>query len=515
MTASRALSPLTHYLATTNNNVALTRLCTSRNHGTNALRVASTTRERLARQILLDLEAPESYIVYGDWLEAQGDPRGRLIGIQAAKLDRDTEELRTAESELFAAHPEWLPEPKVGSTPEVEWSTPEVEWFLGFWQSLFIGQPWNLDPLEPHVLKALNRESARFIRKFGLHAGLADSRELIEFLAGHPTIEMLDLFLGSAPDDELFRSFGRLPGLMELRVSSCERVTSRGIDELRPLHRLETLDLGNLTLDDNGAHCLLDFPLKSLFVKSGLTSRGVADLANLPLTHLCLSSAFDDECAMPLGHHPTLIALELRCSTLTSHGTGVIGSITQLKRLDLFGGSLDDAGVEPLQSLASIHTLDLGHCKALTSGACTSLGRLGTLRRLSLWGSVGILGEGLIALRTLSDLQVLDLGFLELVTGDLEALLVLSKLEELSLANTGTLDDESVELLCGLENLQTLDLAHSAITESSIDRLSRLRKLRALGLHGCQPSVVEHAASFDQWQVIRDETIDLDFSLDE
>lgn len=65
--------------------------------------------EALEAVILEDPLDPDGWLVYGDWLQAAGDPRGELVAVQA-KLARDpgNPELMEAQRALFRQHGGWL-----------------------------------------------------------------------------------------------------------------------------------------------------------------------------------------------------------------------------------------------------------------------------------------------------------------------------------------------------------------------------------------------------------------------
>jgi len=75
---------------------------------------------------------PVRYLVLGDQLQAQGDPRGELIAVQVAiAMGDERDELHSREKELLALHQEaWL-----GPLAQLEhpW---EVEWYCGFLRKL-------------------------------------------------------------------------------------------------------------------------------------------------------------------------------------------------------------------------------------------------------------------------------------------------------------------------------------------------------------------------------------------
>ena len=51
----------------------------------------------------------EPYLVYADWLQQNGDPRGELITLQHQReVDRENKKLRTAETALIGRHGNYL-----------------------------------------------------------------------------------------------------------------------------------------------------------------------------------------------------------------------------------------------------------------------------------------------------------------------------------------------------------------------------------------------------------------------
>jgi uncharacterized protein (TIGR02996 family) len=76
------------------------------------------THAELEARILADPDDAEAYLVYGDWLQARGDPRGELIAVQH-RLANETsaDELRARERELVG---ELMPLDK-GSDIELDW----------------------------------------------------------------------------------------------------------------------------------------------------------------------------------------------------------------------------------------------------------------------------------------------------------------------------------------------------------------------------------------------------------
>jgi uncharacterized protein (TIGR02996 family) len=89
----------------------------------------------LAEAILADPDAVDGYLVYGDWLQSQGDPLGELVALQCKLAEGADAALEKKAAELIAANKErWLrgldasttsssPGATASSTPP-RWATP-------------------------------------------------------------------------------------------------------------------------------------------------------------------------------------------------------------------------------------------------------------------------------------------------------------------------------------------------------------------------------------------------------
>jgi uncharacterized protein (TIGR02996 family) len=62
-----------------------------------------TGNRGLESTILANSDDLGSYLVYADWLQSHGDPRGELISVQHARLSADTPELKKREAQLMKA----------------------------------------------------------------------------------------------------------------------------------------------------------------------------------------------------------------------------------------------------------------------------------------------------------------------------------------------------------------------------------------------------------------------------
>ena len=141
---------------------------------------------KLEAAIAADIDGTDAYLVYGDWLQGQGDPRGELIALQAAA----TAKARKAEASLLARHETMFLLDGVA-----------VEWHLGFWRSARI-----LDNTKATLRKLVRHPSAKFLRR--LSFGRTHGRRQVEYtpvvaqLAKQRWPHLRELDFGDFPDEE-------------------------------------------------------------------------------------------------------------------------------------------------------------------------------------------------------------------------------------------------------------------------------------------------------------------------
>lgn len=113
--------------------------------------------ENLEAAIQRDPSAPMAYLVYGDWLQQKGDPRGELVALQAALAEAPASEfarLKVAEEDLLAAHAAHFYGP-LARFPAARRT--HLEWYMGFVEEICEGASFELEPF-------LSHPSARFVR---------------------------------------------------------------------------------------------------------------------------------------------------------------------------------------------------------------------------------------------------------------------------------------------------------------------------------------------------------------
>nr|MBA3538944.1 hypothetical protein [Deltaproteobacteria bacterium] len=292
-------------------------------------------------------------------------PRGQLVATQAARLERDSEELAAVEAELLA-HREALLGPHLELDP-----APQIEWYLGFWRSLGIGQfGWSPHPaVLAHVAALLACDSARFLRELSVWGGVTlDVIPLVARTA--PTLRSLELSLGpNVFDDASLHGLRGCTELRKLHLFSCDRVTAAGlaVGALGGLAALASLHLGHCAITDVGCAALGGLTaLRFLDLSStNVTGAGLRELARLPqLTTLDLSFLeLDDDDVQALLALPNLTALGLAYSRrLTDRAIDLVCQLPALTTLDLGGASITPAGIDRLAQLPELRELGLTSC---------------------------------------------------------------------------------------------------------------------------------------------------------
>lgn len=123
----------------------------------------------LEAAILKNPNDADAYLVYGDWLQSKGDPRGELIVVQhalhAKPEFRKFQELSRTEAALMEKHKSAFMPSSLAERESLVKST----WFLGFMKSLRIGLDYDTADegvQMPDLIKAaLNHPSGRFLQE--------------------------------------------------------------------------------------------------------------------------------------------------------------------------------------------------------------------------------------------------------------------------------------------------------------------------------------------------------------
>jgi uncharacterized protein (TIGR02996 family) len=293
----------------------------------------------LEREILAANHDPAAYLVYADWLQTQGDPRGELIIHQLRDRDAQAylDEHRTEFLGRFATKSEDL-------DLELEWRGGFIKKATLAWD-MFSGESED-DPSSAQLQQFLELESAALIEELLLGPTAHEDELMLDELAGAieatKPIALRTLLLGDTGDWDISSTHSRMPNS----------------DSIRGIHNLTLrggwMDLGKIDLPE----------LRMLTIESGcLSAENLKHLASATWPKLeSLEIWFGDpnygasggaDDIAPLFTHdvPNLRALGLRnCPFADELVTRLLGTplLAQLTSLDLSMGNLSDRGLDAL-----------------------------------------------------------------------------------------------------------------------------------------------------------------------
>lgn len=195
---------------------------------------APARNETLEAAIVAAPDDPSNYEVYGDWLQARGDPRGKLVAMQC-QAARGNHRAALAEQDFRAANAWFL----LGASHERISAECELEWRFGF-----VCAAKTSSFSRELIASLLGLPATRFLRALDLaipYAGYGvREKPILETLAANAqaaaTLTSLKLRLAQAvPLDGVSRLYPRLETLL-LRASDLPGALS--------LPALRELDLG-------------------------------------------------------------------------------------------------------------------------------------------------------------------------------------------------------------------------------------------------------------------------------
>jgi uncharacterized protein (TIGR02996 family) len=375
-----------------------------------------------------DPEEDAPRLIFADWLEEQGDPRGEFIRVQCALAgmgqdDPRREELARREAELLRLHSQ-------------AWS----------------GNP----PSEIHI---------------SFRRGLLAVTVMAEVLDGDHRPASPRLLVAAA----------------RLGVTAQAQARDRAVQWLLArqgwLSDLQLYDVADEGLRHAAAHGLLARPVALTLVYGSLTDAGLAHLAGLTqLDHLSFNLL--NVTGPGLGHLAGLTRLkylELFARGLTDAGLECLTGPPQLRMLRLLNTQVTDAGLGHLAGLSQLRWLDM-RASAVRGVGLKHLTRLTHLEKLSL-NQTEVTGAGLEHLAGLPQLRELDLSQTRVRDAGLEHLAALTQLRVLNLHQAWVKGPGLVHLV-GLRRLEKLDLGRSRVRDAGLVHLAGLTQLREVCLGG-------------------------------
>lgn len=338
-----------------------------------------STQAELEAALLDDPQDIQRWLVYADWLQVQGDPRGELMQVQLALEDesrsvQERKAIREKEETLLNAHAEtflgpfaerflqaparaWMPRPtyrfEKGMLHQItftELSTEDIE-ILKTWPQLpFLKELRVFGEEDEGVLGELVNVDLSHITHFVSgepgESSFADGAAVHRLVARMPSLEVLQTYSHQVQTQEIFSE--QLPRLRVLTVHHIHHYPLDVLAQNPAMAQLEELDLVPHALElVEEEQSYLD--LRSIQAITGESSR----LTNLQTLRLRQCSAGDAGIRSLVGWSgfSRLRVLDLVYGEVTDEGASLLANagLVHLKRLDLSGNSLTEVGVRRLK----------------------------------------------------------------------------------------------------------------------------------------------------------------------
>ncbi|MFP2906112.1 WGR domain-containing protein [Pyxidicoccus sp. 3LFB2] len=320
------------------------------------------SNKQLEAAILRAPDEAEGYLVYGDWLQSVGDPRGELIAVQHALPQAKgarAKVLMEREVALLQQHRDTLLGAPLSSMCRSLWLT--VQWHLGFIRSARLGvSSYGDDPefqFDETLAMLLAHPSARFLQELTLGLAADDGQneygDLIKRIAKKAPKTLRQVFIGAFvyPREteiswthvgDVSPLYKALPQLRSLRLCGGDvHLGKINLPELREF----TVETGGLPLSAVKSIAAAKWPkLEKLEVWFGSASYG----AGGQVKHL--QSILDAD-GLPELEHLGLCNAEFTNDLVTVLPKSRV--LKQLQTLDLSRGTLTDKGAEVLLANAA------------------------------------------------------------------------------------------------------------------------------------------------------------------
>jgi Leucine-rich repeat (LRR) protein len=299
-----------------------------------------------------------------------------------------------------------------GGVPTYDW-----EWVNGQWtpDATPRAPKWLVDRLGPDYFGSV------FDLYFPFWARATNTRLLdVGRLTG---LQQLSIENSNCTDAALSNLSG-LTSLKTLSIGHCTHITDAGLAQLKPLHRLQELDVGYTSITGEGlGHLDRLTSLRNLRLDGcQITESGFANLAKLVM----------------------LETLSLQNCNVSNYGFARIAELVNLKELRFADSRFSDPASGQIIRPERPEQM-VARASEATSGGLEHLKKLTNLSSLNLHGTT-ISDAALTHLNGITSLSKLDLGFTEITDAGIAHLTALSKLSSLVLRATNV-SDEGVEEL--------------------------------------------------------------------
>jgi hypothetical protein len=153
-----------------------------------------------------------------------------------------------------------------------------------------------------------------------------------------------------------------------------------------------------------------------------------------------------------------------------------------VRRLDINDSQVTDAGLESIEGLKRLEWLDLRDAPLVTDAGLKHIRGLSRLRQLLL-RRTSVSDAGMVYLKDLKDLQVLDLGMTKVTDAGLKNVAELTRLR-MVLFWSNKIEDAGLTYIQRMTQLEILDLGFAPVTDAGLEKLQHLEQLHSLGLRG-------------------------------
>ncbi len=262
---------------------------------------------------------------------------------------------------------------------------------------------------------------------------------------------------------EYFEAISKAKSINNLILTHCTGVTKEDIEMLvKSQTRVRDLIIDGSDINDEGLQFAAKLRgLEVVRMRTCLvhtTSRGIGYLANSPtLTTINANDTrLDDKGAAALARCRTLTNLKMASSKVTNIAAASLSAAKQISILDFSDTKVDDTGLKYLWTLPELNMLFLRGLN-ITDAGLAGFKDHKALKRLFLARSKGITDGALETIKTIPNLESLDLAETSVTPKSLPALCKLSTLQFLNIAGLSFSGSHKYELQNSLPQCRIVD----------------------------------------------------------
>jgi hypothetical protein len=260
---------------------------------------------------------------------------------------------------------------------------------------------------------------------------------------------------------EQLKLLHKLPGFKDIHLKG-SNIDDEALETIASVAQLQILTIENARITSRGllalenADALLGLSLSDV----DLSSEALAAIGHLNLSWLeiRMRDAFPVKAAIHFERWDNLVSLKLSGEGVSHAAVSAVGSLLELRHLDLSNTAIEDADLIHVESLPFLTDVDLSHTH--------------------------VTGSGLSHLLSASHLRVLTLDDLSLEDSTWSTISRFEKLESLSLARTNV-TDVTLATLAALQNLRSISLVGTDTSDAGLRPLLTLpHMITATDKHG-------------------------------